>query len=67
MISDMEIFNWLDNTSLVVAYTVRDFRTSASAFYLNLHLQLIDQSELYARDFRSAGWGNEVVADMVSN
>ena len=50
----MEIFKWLDNTSLVAAYTVRDFRTSPSAFYLNLHVQLIDQSELYVRDFRSA-------------
>lgn len=47
----MEIFKWLDDTSLVVSYTIHDFRQSDTAYYLNLYCQFTDNSVLYVREY----------------
>ena len=50
----MEIFKWLNNSALVSAYVIQDFRQSDSAFYLNLKISFKDNSELHLREYSDA-------------
>ena len=47
----MDIFKWLDNASLVDSYIINDFRKSESAFYLNIKVNFVDNSELHIREY----------------
>ena len=47
----MEIFKWLEDTSLIDSYLINDFRKSDTSFYLNLKIVFKDQSELHIREY----------------
>ncbi|MCE7063674.1 DUF6516 family protein [Dyadobacter sp. CY326] len=47
----MEIFKWLDDKSLVAAYTINDFRELSESYYLNLEIRFKDDSILYVKEF----------------
>jgi hypothetical protein len=50
----MDIFKWLDDTSFVSSYIINDFRKSETAFYLNLKINFINNSELHVREYVDA-------------
>jgi hypothetical protein len=47
----MEIFKWLDDKSFVSSFKINDFRQTDVSYYLNVEVQFVDQSVLYAREF----------------
>lgn len=47
----MEIFRWLDNSSFVKSYYINDFRKSETAFYLNIRIHFVNDSELHVREY----------------
>jgi hypothetical protein len=50
MISETEIFKWLDNSPLVSGYEVLDFHEDTESYLLKLRINFTDRSELFARE-----------------
>ena len=47
----MDVFKWLNTHEVVTSYTIQDFRRSDTAFYLNIKVMLVDDSELFVREY----------------
>ncbi len=50
MISETEIFSWLDNSEIVSDYKVIDFQSDDVSFLLKLKIEFIDKSNLFTRE-----------------
>ncbi len=50
----MDIFKWLDDSSLVTPYEINDFRQSDAAFYLNLKIIFLNTITLIVRKYVDA-------------
>jgi len=46
-----EIFNWLNNSDFVKDYTVLDYKSDISSFYLKMKIVFIDNSILFSREY----------------
>ncbi|MCF8374265.1 MAG: DUF6516 family protein [Bacteroidales bacterium] len=53
MISNREIFRWLENNKLIKSYEVIDFRENQNGFFLKLKVQFIDESLLFIKEYFS--------------
>jgi len=47
----MEILNWLETSSIVEEYKIREYRTFEDGFYIKIKAVLKDKSELYIREY----------------
>lgn len=50
MISETEIFKWLDSSEIVSNYEVLEFQEDTESFLLKLKIEFKNKSELFARE-----------------